>query len=99
MMGKMIGSAALGALLLAAVTHAPTTTAQNVPAPPPGAGREGISVLGEGVVLAQPNTARVTLGVEVSNPSLSAAQAEASRRMDAVVQTLKAAGIPDANIR
>jgi uncharacterized protein YggE len=72
--------------------------AQTSPVPTP-SGAAGISVLGEGVVLAQPNTARVTLGTDVFMPTLAAAQAEASTRMDAVVQKLKASGIPDSDIR
>ncbi len=59
----------------------------------------GISVSGEGVVTAQPNVAHLTLGVEVFNPSLSAAQADASSRMDAVIKKLHADGIADGDIR
>lgn len=60
---------------------------------------QGISVVGEGLVTATPNVARITLGVEVINASLNAAQAEAANRMDAVVKTLKAAGVADSDIR
>src|SRR5918912_714863 len=85
--------AGLAGLLLAA----PPAAAQTVPIPT--APLNGISVVGEGIVLAQPNTARVTLGTEVFQSSLAAAEAEASNRMNAVVQRLKAAGIPDTDIR
>jgi uncharacterized protein YggE len=90
--------AVIAALLVALTSAAWPVAAQNVPVPPP-APREGISIVGEGVVLSQPNVARLTLGVEVSNPSLAAAQAEASRRMDAVIRKLEAAGLPDSDIR
>lgn len=86
-------------LLVALTSSAWPALAQNVPVPPPPAPREGLSVVGEGVVLATPNVARLTLGVEVSNPSLAAALADASRRMDAVIQKVKAAGLPDSDIR
>ena len=88
----------VAASLLVLGFAARTGAAQIVPTPSSG-DRTGISVLGEGIVLAQPNTARVTLGTDVFMSSLAAAEAEASRRMDAVVQRLKAAGIPDTDIR
>ncbi len=74
--------------------------AQTVPTPnPQGSPSTGISVLGSGIVSAAPNTARVTLGVEVTDASLANGQAEAARRMDAVVARLKSAGIADEDIR
>jgi uncharacterized protein len=79
------------------IALAPGGSAQTVPVQPqPG---PGISVLGEGIVLAQPNVARVTLGADVFDQSLANAQAEAARRMDAVVARLKAGGIADTDIR
>jgi uncharacterized protein YggE len=60
---------------------------------------EGISVLGQGSVAAAPGAARVTLGVEVFDASLANAQAQAAQRMDAVISALRAAGIPDSDIR
>src|SRR5919199_1598777 len=71
--------------------------AQTLPGPTqPGA---GISVVGQGIVLAQPNTAHITLGSEVFDQSLASAQSEAGRRMDAVLAKLKSDGIADADIR
>lgn len=87
---------ALGITLL--VSQARTGIAQTIPVQPQP--REaGISVLGSGIVMATPNTARVTLGVEVTDASLANAQAEAARRMDAVVSRVKAAGISPDDIR
>ena len=84
------------AAALIAVVHLPAAQ-QTVPVQPqPSA---GISVVGEGIVLAQPNVARVTLGAEVFDQSLTNAQTEAARRMDAVVARLKADGIADDDIR
>jgi uncharacterized protein len=90
----VLGLAALGVGLLAA---SPRAAAQTVPIQP--ATDLGISVVGAGIVLAQPNVARITVGVEVTDQSLANAQAEASRRMDAVVSRLKADGIQDSDIR
>jgi len=92
----VLGIAALGVAVLAVA--APIGSAQTVPVPP-GSADPGISVVGSGIVLAQPNVARITIGVEVTDASLTNAQAEASRRMDAVVNKLKADGIPEADIR
>jgi uncharacterized protein len=77
-------------LALAPVAKAQITTPQPTP---------GISVVGEGIVTSPPNVARITIGSEVFDPSLSTAQAEAARRMDAVVAKLKADGILDTDIR
>jgi uncharacterized protein YggE len=90
----VLSLAALGAALLIAT---PLTAAQTIPVPTQDT--QGISVVGSGIVLAPPNIARITLGVEVFDPSLANAQADASRRMDAVIASLKAAGIQDADIR
>ena len=90
-LGVSICAAALIALVPLAAAQ------QAVPVQPqPSA---GISVVGEGIVLAQPNVARVTLGAEVFDQSLTNAQTEAARRMDAVVARLKADGIADDDIR
>jgi uncharacterized protein len=91
---------ACGLIALSAVWASPGDAQPQPPQPRPPAGQiEGVTVVGEGVVLVQPNVARVTLGVEVSEPSLASAQADAARRMDAVVQGLKALGVPDSDIR
>lgn len=89
-----LGLAALGAVLL---INAPIGAAQIVPVQPNPP--NGISVVGTGIVLAQPNLARITLGVEVFDGSLTNAQAEAARRMDAVIARLKARGLTDDDIR
>ncbi len=89
--------AACGALGLAAlVALAPIALAQTIPVqnqPTP-----GVSVVGQGIVLAQPDVARITLGVDIVDPSLANAQSLAAQKMDAVVQKLKADGIADNDI-
>jgi uncharacterized protein len=87
-------------LLAAAALAAPLVLAQTAPVvPTPSAQPSGISVSGQGIVTAQPNVAHITVGVEVTDASLSNAQTEAARRMDAVVQKLKADGIQESDIR
>ncbi len=86
------------AFSLAALLALPAAAqAQIVPSQPPQP--SGISVVGSGIVLATPNIARVTLGVEVSNGSLAAAQSDAAQRMDAVIGKLKSHGLADDDIR
>jgi uncharacterized protein YggE len=85
------------ALLLGSALSAPFWTAslahaQAAPVP-------GISVVGQGIVLAQPDTARITLGTEVTDVSLANAQTQAAQRMDAIVARLRGQGIADSDIR
>lgn len=87
--------AAVSVVLLAL---APLGAAQTTPVPQPTSASPGVSVVGQGIVLAQPDTARVTLGVEVTDAVLANAQADAARRMDAVLTHLRANGISDADI-
>jgi uncharacterized protein YggE len=94
---RLLLASALFASLAALVAGAPLGSAQTIPVQPQLP--SGISVVGEGIVLAQPNVVRVTLGVEVFDQLLANAQSEAARRMDAVVAKLKADGIADTDIR
>ncbi len=52
-----------------------------------------ISVSGQGRVTVAPDIATVTVGVETMQPSLAEAQAEATTKMEAIIQTAKDAGI------
>lgn len=98
MIGRIVLAVGTAASLAAMIGLAPHVWAQTVPVQP-SQPTSGISVVGEGIVLAQPDVARITIGADVSDPSLANAQAEAARRMDAVVARLKADGIADADIR
>jgi uncharacterized protein YggE len=93
---RSLSAGALGAvlalLLVPAAGHAQSLPIQS-------GATQGISVVGQGVVLAQPNTARITVGVEVFDASLANAQSQASQRMDTVVNKLKSDGIADTDIR
>jgi uncharacterized protein YggE len=61
--------------------------------------RSTISVLGDGRVLVQPDIALASFGVEATGQTLTAAQADASTRMQAVVDTLVGLGVPRDDIR
>jgi uncharacterized protein YggE len=97
MFPRLLPMLGTGAVIGALLAVAPAGAAQTVPGQPQP--NSGLSVLGQGIVLAQPDVARITLGSEVFDQSLSNAQAEAARRMDAVVNKLKADGILDTAIR
>ncbi|HEX8966995.1 MAG TPA: SIMPL domain-containing protein, partial [Chloroflexota bacterium] len=95
---RLLLALGLSASLAALVATVPSGLAQTIPIQPPQP-TTGISVVGEGIVLATPDTVRITLGADVFDQTLANAQAEAARRMDAVVAKLKADGIADADIR
>ena len=89
--------AVCGAVCLAAlVALAPLGLAQTIPVQ--NQPTSGVSVVGAGIVLAQPDVARITLGVDIVDQSLTNAQSQAAQRMDAVVNKLKADGIADNDI-
>ncbi len=58
-----------------------------------------VAVTGRGTASAQPDMAAFVAGVEVVADDLAAAQAEATQRMTAVLDTLRAAGLPDEAIQ
>ena len=97
MFGRVFVISGLAASIAALVGLAPIGAAQTIPIQPQQA--SGISVVGQGIVLAQPNVVRITLGADVFDQSLANAQAEAARRMDAVIARLKADGIAETDIR
>lgn len=97
MIGRKLLAVGCAAAVAAVFFAAPIGSAQTIPVQPQPT--SGVSVVGEGIVQAQPDVARITIGVEVFDASLANAQAEAARRMDAVVAKLKADGIADTDIR
>jgi uncharacterized protein len=58
-----------------------------------------INVTGEGRVSIVPDTARVVLGVQVEGPDLEPLREEANQRMNAVIDGLKADGVPENRIK
>jgi uncharacterized protein YggE len=72
---------------------------QTIPGPQSFGSTTGIFVTGEGAITVKPDLARVTLGVEVTNPSASGAQQDAAARMDSVIAELRNQGIEERDIR
>ena len=83
------------ALLLLALSSS-TVAAQEASAPPT---LPGITVVGDGVVQARPNTTSVNLGVQVTAASPAEALAQARQRTERVLQRLREMGIPEADLQ
>lgn len=83
-----LSAAALSLLLAGGLLLAPTR------APAAQAEQEsGVSVVGEGLVTARPDIARITVGVERFEPSLAPALEHAAAAMDAVIARLVQLGV------
>ena len=63
------------------------------------AGVPTVSVSGHGEVNVPPDTASVSIGIDVIQPTLAEAQAQATAQATAVIEALKAAGIADEDIQ
>ena len=86
--------------LLAAAFVAPARTASaqgTVPAPQQGQGL--ITVVGEGKVKVEPDTARINIGVEVMRPTVREATDANQELVAAVLDALRQAGIPDEDMQ
>jgi uncharacterized protein YggE len=89
----------LSAGLLAAIGdggNLGTTNQASADTPP---SQHAITVSGDGSVLAKPDTAHVTLGVQIQNAELTTAQSQATTNMNAVLDALKNDGIKDEDIK
>jgi len=58
-----------------------------------------VSVSGQGMVNVPPDTAQVTVGIDVIRPELSEAQSEASKQATDVIAAVKAEGVKAADIQ
>lgn len=98
-----VGALAIGATLLAGALAGPVRSAaaqDAAPAAPVAASpTRTITVVGEGKVRVEPDTARVTIGVEVLRPSVREAADANTAILDAVVGALSEAGIADEDIQ
>lgn len=95
---------ARGALAIVIVALLATTSLQGAPAAqgaeatPGSPSPPSVTVSGEGRVTVTPDIATVTVGVETMQSSLSEAQAEATSKMEAIIQAATDAGIADEDI-
>ena len=89
----------LSAGLLAAIGGGGDLGSTNQAAADTTSSQHTITVSGDGSVLANPDTAHVTLGVQVQDSELASAQSHATTNMNAVLAALKNDGIKDADIK
>jgi uncharacterized protein YggE len=95
-----IAALALAVALLAAAFLAPAHTASaqgTIPSPQPGQGV--ITVVGEGKVQVEPDTARINIGVEVLRPTVREATDANEELVAAVLEALRQAGIADEDMQ
>lgn len=59
----------------------------------------GITAMGQGEVSAEPELARITVGVEARSPTVAEAMAEAAQRSASINQTLRAMGVAEDDIK
>ena len=97
---RTAGALALGALVVAvaalAVRPGPAVGAPTTDGDPP---LHTITVSASGSVTLVPDVARVGVGVTVTKPTVKAARAAASTSMNAIIDSLKAMGIDEKDIR
>jgi uncharacterized protein YggE len=102
MSGQSLRMMGLGALLVAAtiggIGRGARVAAQD--ATPVASGSPAVvTVLGHGAATVTPDIATVTIGVQVTKPTLPEAQSEATDQMTAVLEAIKAAGIDEKDIQ
>lgn len=88
----------LTALVMAMPGSRSPVAAQGTVATPGLQPPHSITVVGEGRVTVTPDIATVTVGVETMQSSLSEAQAEATSKMDAIIQAARDAGVAEDDI-
>ena len=107
---SLILAAAGGAVAAALIAVGVLTTVDDGPTPAvaqnptstttaPGSGARTITVDGVGVVSGTPDTVSLSLGVQVEAPTAAAALDSASRKSQALMDTLTAAGVGKADTR
>ena len=100
---RSIGAAlALAGLLAASAVGTPgVVSAQGLATPEAAmaAGVPTVSVSGHGEVNVPPDTASVSIGIDVVQPTLGQAQEQATAQATMVIEALKAAGIADEDIQ
>jgi uncharacterized protein YggE len=104
MRGVRTAGAALalaGLLVTGAVRNAGVARAQDMATPEVSmaVGVPTVSVSGHGQVNVPPDTASVTVGIDVIQPTLAEAQEQATAQATAVIEAQKAAGIADEDIQ
>lgn len=96
-----LGSAMMVAMLCSlALAHPGSSAAQDLATPVAGATDQAtVTVNGNGTVTIEPDSAIITLGVYVTGDTLVKAQQDSAEQMQTVLNTLKAAKVPDKYIQ
>jgi uncharacterized protein len=89
----------LAALIGAMVVGMTGPAAAQDGTPTPSTDRATVSVNGHGSVAVAPDTASVTVGVSITDETLAGAQATASERMAAILDTLREQGVANEDIQ
>ena len=92
---RLLALTLLAALL--ALRPSDASHAQEAPAAPPAL--PGITVVGDGVVQARPNTTSVNLGVQVTATTPAEALAQARQRTERILQRLRELGIAESDLQ
>jgi uncharacterized protein YggE len=95
--GGALVAAAAGVALTFAGWGGPVREVHAQQVPPPAA--SGIAIISDGEAKAQPDTATVRLGVQVTAPTPAEALAQMRQATEALLQRLRSAGVPDANVQ
>lgn len=98
---RWVRAMGFGALLLTIVVgglgRSSRVAAQE--ATPVATGAAVVNVVGHGSVTVEPDMATTSIGVTISNPSLSEAQSSATTTMNAIIDALKEAGVAEKDIQ
>lgn len=98
--GTFAVAAALGAMVLGGFAGPGRVAAQDDASPVPNLlGPATVSVSGHGSVNVVPDTAQVTIGVDVTLPTLEEAQAESTAQATAIIDAIKEQGVADEDVQ
>lgn len=101
-MGQSLRAFGVGSLLIAVVVSGLAgggrAAAQDA-TPAAGASPSTVTVLGEGAVSVKPDVATVTIGVQVTKPTLPEAQSEATTQMTSVLKAITKVGVKEEDIQ
>lgn len=92
----------MGAIAMIALGGSISVKAQDTGTPPSGTGTptpSTIYVSGQGRIKIDPDTALVTVGVDILKPTLAEAQTEATTQMTAIIDAVEAAGVAEDDIK
>ena len=102
LLGPGVALAAVLAVGGPAMTATPALAQETAASPVAGQAEQApatVSVSGQGLVNVPPDTAQVTVGIDVIQDELAAAQEEANRQTTAIVDALEAAGVESRDIQ